>query len=444
MHAQPPNDKRIKQSSADRLADSIVWIGLAIALFFWVFSTFLRFLNTAEFNLFHFLGNQYELYDRLVVICLFLLFGSHVQSNIKKRKYAEETLRQSEEKYRSILESIEEGYYEIDLNGRFRFSNPSLLSVFSLASDKLLETKLSDFISGEQQGQFLALLDQIKNDKTVASTFECEIETLPGSQKIIELSVSTINDAQMKTVGFRGIIRDITEKRLLERKVLQSLKDVKEARTGVILGLAKLAECRDTDTGSHLERIREYTKVIVNELRKNPEYKEYITDEYVEDLYHSSILHDIGKVGVPDAILLKPGKLTTEEFEIIKQHAVLGGKAISDIDKQFENQSFLTIAKELAYYHHERWDGKGYPNGLKERQIPLSARVVSFADVYDALTSKRCYKDAFGHEEAKSIILEERGKAFDPDIVDAFLKYDDEFQRIRQTLHEDIMDDLPS
>jgi PAS domain S-box-containing protein len=441
LQSKPFKDKRIKQSSADRLADSILWIGLAIALFFWVFSAFLRFLDTAEFTLFHFTGNQYELYDRLVVICLFILFGSHVQINIKKRKHAEETLRQSEEKYRSILESIEEGYYEIDPDGRFSFSNPSLRRVFSLTREELVETKLSDFVSGEQQRQLLALLEQIKNDKTGASTFECEIETPPGSQKIIELSVSTINDAQMNTVGFRGIIRDITEKRMLERNLLQSLKDVKEARTGVILGLAKLAECRDTDTGSHLERIREYTKVIVNELRKHPKYKEYITDEYVEDLYHSSILHDIGKVGVPDAILLKPGKLTTEEFEIIKQHAILGGKAISDIDKQFENQSFLTIAKELTYYHHERWDGKGYPNGLKELQIPLSARVVSFADVYDALTSKRCYKDALDHEEAKLIILEERGKAFDPDIVDAFLKYADDFHRIRQTLHEDILDD---
>ena len=222
MQSKSPNDKRIKQSSADRMADSIVWIGIAIALFFWVFSTFLRFLNTAEFNLFHFLGNEYELYDRIVVICLFIIFGSHVQINIKKRKHAEETLRQSEEKYRSILESIEEGYYEIDLNGRFIFSNPSLRRVFSLARDELLETKLSDFISGEQQQEFLALLDQTKNNKIIASTFECEIETPPGGQKIIELSVSTINDAQMKRVGFRGIIRDITEKRMLERNLLQS------------------------------------------------------------------------------------------------------------------------------------------------------------------------------------------------------------------------------
>jgi PAS domain S-box-containing protein len=437
LQSQSPKDKHIKQSGADRLADSIVWIGLAIAIFFWIFSTFLRFINTAEFNLFYFWGNKYELYDRLVVISLFILFGSHVQMNIKKRKHAEETLRQSEEKYRTILESIEEGYYEIDLNGRFTFTNPSLRRVFSLAGDQLLETRLSDFISGEQQHQFLALLEEIRKDKTVASTFECEIETSLGNQKIIELSVSTINDSQMKTVGFRGIIRDITEKRMLERNLLQSLNDVQEARTGIILGLAKLAEYRDTDTGSHLERIREYTRIIVKELKEHPEYKEYITDEYIEDLYQSSILHDIGKVGVPDAILLKPGKLTDEEFEIIKKHAILGGKAISDIDKQFENQSFLTIAKELAYYHHERWDGKGYPNGLKEQQIPLSARIVSFADVYDALTSKRCYKDAYGHEEAKSIILEEKGKAFDPDIVDAFMKYDNEFYRIRQTLHDD-------
>lgn len=431
-----PKDKRNKQSSTDRLANSVLWVGVAIAIFFWFFSAFLRFINTAEFKFFYFPGNKYEFYDRLVVICLFIIFGSHVQINIKKRKHAEETLRQSEEKYRSILESIEEGYYEIDLNGRFVFSNPSLRKIFNLGGNELLETKFIDFISEEQQ-QFNDLLGQIKDSKTVASTFECEIETPSGSKKIIELSVSTINDLRMNLVGFRGIVRDITEKRMLERNLLRSLKDVEEARTGVILSLAKLAEYRDSDTGSHLERIREYTKIILNELRKLPKYQEYITDEYIRDIYYSSILHDIGKVGVPDAILLKPGKLTTEEFEVIKQHAILGGKAISDIDKQFENQSFLTIAKELAYYHHERWDGKGYPDGLKGEQIPLSARIVSIADIYDALTSNRCYKEAFDHDKAKSIILAERGRVFDPDIVDAFMKHHEEFYRIRQVLHDE-------
>ncbi|MCK5404715.1 MAG: HD domain-containing protein, partial [Desulfobulbaceae bacterium] len=164
--------------------------------------------------------------------------------------------------------------------------------------------------------------------------------------------------------------------------------------------------------------------------------QDYITTEYIEDIYLSSILHDIGKVGVPDAILLKPGRLIPEEFEVIKEHTLLGGKAISEVDSQFNTQSFLTIGKEIAFFHHEKWDGTGYPKGLIEHQIPLSARIVTLADVYDALTSKRCYKKAYSHEKAKKIIIEERGKAFDPNIVDAFLVHEQHFNKIRKKLQE--------
>ena len=210
------------------------------------------------------------------------------------------------------------------------------------------------------------------------------------------------------------------------------------ARMATILALAKLAEYRDDDTGIHLERIREYTKIIAEEMAKKPNYIGYITKEYIDDIYHSSILHDIGKVGIPDAILLKPGKLTPEEFELMKTHSTLGGDVLTVIDAGIEGQTFLTLAKEIAYYHHERWNGTGYPKGLSGENIPLSARIVALPDVYDALTSKRVYKNIISHEKAKEIIINEKGKHFDPDVVDSFLAREDDFKMICEKLrHED-------
>ena len=209
------------------------------------------------------------------------------------------------------------------------------------------------------------------------------------------------------------------------------------ARMATILALAKLAEYRDDDTGIHLERIREYTKIIAEEMAKKPNYIGYITKEYIDDIYHSSILHDIGKVGIPDAILLKPGKLTPEEFELMKTHSTLGGDVLTVIDAGIEGQTFLTLAKEIAYYHHERWNGTGYPKGLSGENIPLSARIVALPDVYDALTSKRVYKNIISHEKAKEIIINEKGKHFDPDVVDSFLAREDEFKMICEKLHHE-------
>ncbi len=196
------------------------------------------------------------------------------------------------------------------------------------------------------------------------------------------------------------------------------------------MGLAKLAEYRDKDTGGHLERIREYSRILAHGIADHPEYKGYITEDYIKALCLSSILHDIGKVAIPDSILLKPAKLDKDEFEIIKQHASLGGDAIKEAEAQIKGKSFLTIGKEISYYHHEKWDGTGYPAGLSGKRIPLSARIVALADVYDALTTNRIYKKAYSHEKAKEIILNNRGTHFDPDIVDAFCELEEEFRAI--------------
>ena len=211
---------------------------------------------------------------------------------------------------------------------------------------------------------------------------------------------------------------------------------LKRSRQGTILGLAKLAEYRDEDTGKHLERIREYCRLLAERLAEEIKYRDYITGQYIEDLFQSSILHDIGKVGVPDEVLLKPGKLTSEEFEVIKKHTLIGGNAIQNIELKTDMKSFLTLGKEIAWYHHEKWDGTGYPKGLAEEAIPLSARITAIADVYDALTSERPYKKAFSHEEAFRIISEGSGSHFDPDIAAVFLKMGSEIREIRDRLSE--------
>ena len=228
----------------------------------------------------------------------------------------------------------------------------------------------------------------------------------------------------------------INKRKQAELDLLESYRKLQNARMGTILGLAKLAEYRDEGTGTHLERIREYAKLLAEELARNPKYANLITPEYVDDIYQSSILHDIGKVGIPDAVLLKPDKLTDQEFDVIKRHTTLGGDAIKAIEAKIEGKSFLALGKEIAYNHHEKWDGSGYPRGIGGERIPLSARIIALADVYDALTTRRFYKEAFSHDRSKQMIADLQGTHFDPEVVDVFLALEDEFDRIRRENQE--------
>jgi putative two-component system response regulator len=212
-----------------------------------------------------------------------------------------------------------------------------------------------------------------------------------------------------------------------------------ESRDVVIFSLAKLAEARDPETGAHLERIREYCQVIARHLCTTGRYPE-LDGDYVHLLYLTSPLHDIGKVGIPDDVLLKPGRLTPEEFEIMKQHAVIGGTTLSAAAEAHPRAKYLQMARDIAFTHHEKYDGSGYPYGLKAESIPLCGRIVALADVYDALTTARVYKPAYSHEVARNIIIEGRGKHFDPEIVDAFLANEQKFIEIRERLSESVED----
>jgi putative two-component system response regulator len=200
-----------------------------------------------------------------------------------------------------------------------------------------------------------------------------------------------------------------------------------ESRDLVIFALAKLAEFRDKDTGTHLERMREYSRILADELSRWPEYSTIIDGDYVQLIYLTSPLHDIGKVGIPDSVLLKPARLTPDEFTQMKQHTVIGGNTLRAVAEGAPTAQFLVMAQDIAMTHHERFDGSGYPNGLAGEQIPLCGRIVALADVYDALRSKRVYKSAFTHETARDTIVNESGKQFDPAVVQAFLNRESEF-----------------
>lgn len=218
----------------------------------------------------------------------------------------------------------------------------------------------------------------------------------------------------------------------LESRLQEALLNETSAQRTAILALAKLTEYWDNETGRHLERINQYSRILAQALMEQGNTGHYLTEEYINDLCLSSILHDIGKVGIPDNILMKPGKLSDEEFELIKNHTLIGGDVLLETEKLNSGRTFLSIGKMVAYHHHEKWDGSGYPHGMKGDEIPLSARIVAVADVYDALMSERPYKKAFTHEEAVEIITEGRGKHFDPALVDAFLSIEDAFRTVRR------------
>jgi putative two-component system response regulator len=265
-------------------------------------------------------------------------------------------------------------------------------------------------IEDERQGLDLGAVDYI---------------TKPISPGIVLARVR--NHLQLKAAS--DFLRD--KSAYLEREVALRTLEVQAIQDVTILAMASLAETRDNETGNHIRRTQLYVKALAEKLRHHPRFEAFLTERNIEMLYKSAPLHDLGKIGIPDHILLKPGRLTPEEFEIMKTHTTLGRDAIEEAERRLGMKvSFLTFSKEIAYGHQEKWDGSGYPLGLKGDEIPVSARLMAVADVYDALINKRVYKEAFTHEQACSIMTRGRGSHFDPDMLDAFIALSDDFHAI--------------
>lgn len=218
---------------------------------------------------------------------------------------------------------------------------------------------------------------------------------------------------------------------ILEREVDKRTRTLKDTQEATIVILASLVETRDNETGNHIRRTQYYVRALARQLQSHPAFARHLTDHQIDILFKSAPLHDIGKVGIPDDILLKPDRLDPEQFEIMKTHPTLGFSAIENAERQLGmSVEFLACAKEIALSHHEKWDGSGYPQQLAGNSIPIPARLMAVADVYDALTTQRAYKDAMSHDEAITTIMEGRGAHFDPDVVDAFAEITGEFKNI--------------
>lgn len=249
--------------------------------------------------------------------------------------------------------------------------------------------------------------------------------TKPVSPAILQARVK--NHLALKAQA--DFLRD--KSAFLEAEVEKRTHEVQALQDVTILVMASLAETRDNETGNHIRRTQHYVRVLAEKLASHPRFAAKLTDHYITGLFKSAPLHDIGKIGIPDRILLKPGKLTEAEFEVMKTHTTLGRDAIAQAEKELGGSvPFLEIAKEIAYSHQEKYDGSGYPQGISDDAIPLSARLMAVADVYDALISRRVYKEPMPHNQAVDIMVKGRGTHFDPDILDAFLTLQNEFQAI--------------
>lgn len=278
-----------------------------------------------------------------------------------------------------------------------------------------------------------------------------KIKEIPGMDNIPVIFLSASSDSESEAKGLElGAVDfinkpfvpqsmlsrvkmhlELSEYRgLLEKKVSEKTEIIEHLHDVIMLSLAELVECRDENTGGHVKRTAEYVKLLCEEILEEGLYRDILTPEYVKDIVRSAPLHDIGKIGINDATLLKAGSLDEDEFEYMKKHAELGGRTLQNMIDETNGESFLYTAKEMANYHHEKWDGTGYPEGLKGEDIPISARIMAIADVYDALTTKRPYKQPLSHDTAVKIILDGKGKIFDPSIIDIFERIHYKFQLV--------------
>lgn len=333
--------------------------------------------------------------------------------------------------FRDAIESTDDGLIILDTEGIIVEVNPGFERMSGLGKGRILQKHLSVLEKG-----FLPDLNfsEIQNILTVEDQWEEEMKGFRANGEVIISSSSffSIKNEAGNIFAYAALIKDVSKLRRVENALIESLERTTLAQEAIIFGLAKLAEFRDRDTGFHLERIRGYSKILAEELSRLPKFQKEITDKFIDTLYRTAPLHDIGKVGIPDHILLKKGKLTEAEREIIKTHTTIGFQTLSSIRQQYGDMDFLNMGMEITYCHHERWDGNGYPRGLKGTEIPLSAKIVAIADVYDALTTNRVYKKAFSHKDSLQIMSDEKGKHFAPTLFDVFYALENQFDKIRK------------
>lgn len=357
-------------------------------------------------------------------------------------------LRLSEERYRLLVDNIQDPIFIIDFNARVLWANRSTPAYVGMTEDELVGSHISKFLKKGNMFRLYQLFNEMKEGRVVKD-LKIDIST-PVGNKVAEATCTPIPDGGRIT-SCEILLRDITEKatverlkknylKTLEEEVTRRTEEIKDLQRASILAIATLAESIDNFTCGHLERMRQYARVIAEELKTWPRYADMVTEEYVELVYDLSPLHDIGKVGIRDSILMKEDKLTADEFAKMKEHTEIGANALRMAGHLIHRESLFAMAEMIARFHHQWWDGTGYPavrigeevRPLRGDEIPLCARIVALADVYDALTSKRPYKEPYPHEVAKQMIMKDAGRHFDPDCVQAFVNREADFIGIKQ------------
>ncbi|MDT8298908.1 MAG: HD domain-containing protein, partial [Spirochaetaceae bacterium] len=359
--------------------------------------------------------------------------------------------------YPELAEAIERGAkpeeHEIDHFQRDLFLFPSIIKTQILDSDGSILWEMERSGPQYEESSWASPVKDSK-DEILIQILEPKTDTGPGLSvfypyvvddqltayiKIIDAdqqvhrNLKHIRRMVISLVALSGLVFYVLLFILFYRSYVslrRSNRRLEKTQAVTIRTMSRLAELRDTDTGAHIDRTSLYCEVLARELMKKKQYSGYISHKYVEDLKRSAPLHDIGKVGIPDSILNKPGPLTDEDWILMKRHPKLGAQILKKAVEELDFQSYFEIGLQVALCHHENWDGTGYPEGLSGERIPLSSRIMALADVYDALRTHRPYKAPMSHETAMNIILDDRGKKFDPGIVDAFAQVHEKFREI--------------
>ncbi|MBN1797404.1 MAG: HD domain-containing protein [Spirochaetales bacterium] len=339
-------------------------------------------------------------------------------------------------KLNAIVDASFDGIFEINKKLQFTFVNPILCKMFQIEYETY---KKYNFLKVVKSADIKKALKQMFDGEKKLSVLYFEYLSESKKKKHFELKMMRfdLRDAPLVV----GIVRDRTEiiRAVKNREyyiatLFTIIKEMKIETKDTIYSLAKLVEIHDHSTGKHLERIEHYARALAQQYYSIFKERDvHLTKKYIEDIAIAAVLHDIGKVRVPDSILLKPSQLTDEEYEKVKKHTLVVGEALNSFKGK---KDILSLGREIAMSHHEKWDGTGYPAGLYGEKIPLSARLIALCDVYDALVSNRPYKKAVSHEEAVKIITGEKGKTFDPAIVDVFMKIHARFNEIKARFND--------
>jgi len=360
--------------------------------------------------------------------------NEQLRMQMVQQESAQEALRQSMQWLAEAQRVAKLGNWNWDIAGNELYWSDEVYRIFGLLPQEFEATYAAflAFVHPDDRQSVEEAVNDALADPDAIYDIEHRMVRPDGTECVVRERGKVIFDRTGKAIRMVGTVQDITDLKQKEQEKDELQAQYLRSQELTIFALAKLAESRDSETGAHLERVQSYTRVLAEDLAGLPKFMDRIDPEFLRLIYLTSPLHDIGKVSIPDCVLLKPGRLDKREFEIMKTHAAEGARTLRAALRQHPEARFLQMALDIAASHHERFDGTGYPAELSGESIPLCARIFSVADVYDALVSKRVYKEAFSDLVSRDIILQGRGEQFDPDVVDAFGRSESQLLEIRQ------------